>query len=382
MAFIALVLVGMVYSLVMLKNKQPFTLTKDDKRFCYALLFYIIVRLVTFGFHDDRWRHVDVISQLLVFLPTYFLFRKFKIRLNTLFFAIPCSAIIGFIVAAYDRLYLGLPLPFGNMIHIQAGDMALSLGWLSFPLFFYALKKKQNFLTALCVLGMLSGLGASVLSTARGGWISLPPVLIILFYIFRQQLSKKFIAGLCALIVVGATALFVIPQTQVSQRIYQAHSDIVNYFEKNNPNTSIGARFEMWKGALMMTQEHPLTGVGETAFKTYFRKYATEGKMAESASIYAHAHNLYLDHLAKNGIFGLLSLLTIFFVPLRGFRQASKSSDLTQKTIGALGITHIVAVLFYGMSEAFFSLHATQMFYFFLVFILHSMIEQPKVDLE
>lgn len=377
-AFIALALLGLAYSLIVLKNKQTFALTKEDKWFCYALLFYIIVRLVTFGFHDDRWRHVDVVSQLLAFLPAYFLLRRFKIRLNALFFAIPCSAVIGFAVAAYDRLYLGLRLPFGSMIHIQAGDMALSLGWLSFPLFFYALKKKQKILTALCVLGILAGLGASVLSTARGGWISLPPVLIALLYIFRRQLSGKFIAGLCTLVVAGAVALFMIPQTQVSQRIYQAHSDIVNYFEKNNPNTSIGARFEMWKGALMMAQEHPLAGAGEAGFKTHFEKYAAEGKMAKSASVYGHAHNLYLENLAKNGISGLLSLLAIFFVPLRGFWRGAKSTDFAQQTIGALGVVHVVAVLFYGMSEAFFSLHATQMFYFFLVFVLHSMLERPE----
>ncbi|ABR73912.1 hypothetical protein CBG46_02630 [Actinobacillus succinogenes] len=379
-AFIALVLLGLAYSFTLLKNKQSFALTKEDKWFCYAVLFYIIVRLITFGFHDDRWRHVDVVSQLLAFLPTYFLLRKFKICLNALFIAIPCSAVIGFVVAAYDRLYLGLRLPFGNMIHIQAGDMALSLGWLSFPLFFYALKKKQKILTALCLLGILGGLGASVLSTARGGWISLPPVLLVLIYIFRQQLSKKFLAGLCTLVVVGAVVLFMIPQTQVSQRIHQAHSDIVNYFEKNNPNTSIGARFEMWKGALMIAQEHPLAGVGEDAFKTHFKRYATEGKMAKSASIYAHAHNLYLDSLAKNGIFGLLSLLLVFFVPLRKFWRTAKSADLNQKTIGALGVVHVVAVLFYGMSEAFFSLHATQMFYFFLAFVLYSMTESAQTE--
>ena len=55
-AFIALALLGLAYSLIVLKNKQTFALTKEDKWFCYALLFYIIVRLVTFGFHDDLER--------------------------------------------------------------------------------------------------------------------------------------------------------------------------------------------------------------------------------------------------------------------------------------------------------------------------------------
>lgn len=376
-AFIALALLGVGYGVYLLKNKQNQLLTQSDKWFCYAILFYIFVRLITFCFHDDRTRHIDTVIQLLLFLPVFFLLREFKITLKTLFLAIPCSAIIAFTVAAYDRLYLGLRLPFGNMIHIQAGDMALSLGWLSFVLFFYAFTKKEKLLTALCILGILSGLGASVLSTARGGWISLPPVLFAIFFIFRQQVSKKFLAGLCVLIFVGATVLFVVPQTQVSKRIEQAQNDIALYL-KGNPNTSIGARFEMWKGAWMMTQERPLAGVGEDAFKTYFKKYANEGKIAKSASIYAHAHNLYLDNLAKNGVFGLLSLFAIFLVPLYTFLKSVVTTNLEVKTIAALGVTHILAVMFYGTSEVFFSLHTTQMFYFFLLFILFAMNSHRK----
>ena len=371
-AFIVLALLGLGYAVYLLKNKGNQLLTSNDKWFCYAILFYVFARLITFGFHDDRMRHIDAVTQLLFFLPTFFLLREFKITLKTLFLAIPCSAIIAFAIAAYDRLYLGLPLPFGSMIHIQAGDMALSLGWLSFVLFFYALTKKEKLLTALCVLGTLAGLGASVLSTARGGWISLPPILLVIFFIFRRQISKKFLVGLCALIFIGSAVLFMVPQTQVSKRIDQAKNDIVLYLD-GNPNTSIGARFEMWKGALMMTQERPLAGVGEVAFKDYFKKYAEEGEMAHSASVYAHAHNLYLDNLAKNGLFGLLSLLAIFFVPLYGFIRSARNSHVEAKTLGALGVVHILAVMCYGMSEAFFSLHTTQMFYFVLLFILFSM---------
>lgn len=378
LAFILLALLGLGYGVVLIKNKTKQDFTENDKWFCYAILFYILVRLITFAFHNDRLRHIDVVSQLLLFLPTFLLLRQFLPNLKLLFAVLPCSAIIAFVIAVYDRFYLGLPLPFGNMIHIQAGDMALSLGWLSFVLFFYGLSKKEWFLTALCIFGILAGLGASVLSTARGGWVSLPVVLITIFWIFRQQVSKKFLLGLCTSIVAVSTVLFIVPQTQVSQRIAQAEGDIVNYFQKNNPNTSIGARFEMWKGALMMAQERPLAGTGEVAFKQYFKKYADEEKIARSASIYAHAHNLYLDNLAKNGVFGLLSLLAIFLVPLYGFIKAATSASLETKTIGALGVIHILAVMMYGMSEAFFSLHTTQMFYFFLLLVLFAMVSQRK----
>jgi len=378
LAFILLAFLGVGYGIALVKNKIKQYLTQPDKWFCYAILFYILARLITFGFHDDRLRHIDAVSQLLLFLPTFFLLRQFTVHLKVLFWAIPCSAVIAFAIAIYDRFYLGLKLPFGNMIHIQAGDMALSLGWLSFVLFVYGLSKKERFFTVLCLLGILAGLGASVLSTARGGWVSLPVVLIAIFWIFRQQVSKKFLFGLCSSIIIISTILFMIPQTQVSQRIAQAESDIVNYFQKNNPDTSIGARFEMWKGALMMAQERPLTGTGEVAFKQYFKKYAGEQKIAQSASIYAHAHNLYLDNLAKNGVFGLLSLLTIFLVPLYGFIKATASANLETKTIAALGVIHILAVMMYGMSESFFSLHTTQMFYFFLLLILFSMVSKRK----
>ena len=79
-----------------------------------------------------------------------------------------------------------------RIMHIQGGDISMSLGILSLIIALYAYQKREVKLTVLSVIGGLCGIVGSLLSTARGGWVALPILLIVILWIYRHSLSKRF----------------------------------------------------------------------------------------------------------------------------------------------------------------------------------------------
>ena len=112
------------------------------------------------------------------------------------------------------------------------------------------------------MIGGLCGIVGSLLSTARGGWVALPFLLVVILYIYRHSLSKRFFLTFFGIIVVASIGISQMPNNRIMERINVAQKDIQLYLDKNNGNTSLGARFEMWKSALEMAKEKPLFGWG------------------------------------------------------------------------------------------------------------------------
>jgi O-antigen ligase len=70
------------------------------------------------------------------------------------------------------------------------------------------------------------------------------------------------------------------------------------------PNAGgIDQRLDLWRVALVMFQENPLTGAGLWSFERYYDQI---GLVPELHGF--HAHNLYLQIAAENGLAGLASL--------------------------------------------------------------------------
>ena len=159
----------------------------------------------------------------------------------------------------------------------------------------------------------LCGIVGSLLSTARGGWVALP-VLACRYSLYLSSFSfKTFFLTFFGIIVVASIGINQMPNNRIMERINVAQKDIQLYLDKNNGNTSLGARFEMWKSAIAMAKEKPLFGWGIQG-ATEKRKQERKKKIATgNIGQFTHAHNQYLDDLSKRGIVGLLALLAVLF---------------------------------------------------------------------
>lgn len=360
-------------------KKQKWTVSVDEKRLIFSYVFYFSLFLLSLLIHGDRLRELDNPSRILFLLPLLFLFRHFPLRFNILHYCIPAGAAIAGIVALYDRFYLHSPMAFSpRIMHIQGGDIAMSFGMFSLVLSLYFAIKTQLKPTALCFLAALFGILGSFLSTARGGWIGVPFIVLFILWSYRCSFSKKFFTSVLTVITLLIITAVSIPQTRIMERIEAAKNEIAAYISHDNGSTSVGARFDMWESSLLMAKEKPIFGWGVAGVTEKRKEQHQQGLISEFATQFNHAHNQFLDDLSKRGIFGLLALLGVLFVPLHFFWRNIKSDVLEVKTVAILGSVHCLSVIFYSLSQGFFTHNSGSIFYFFLVVVFYGLLHSLK----
>ena len=370
-----LILLGLGYGIYALIKKVRFNLSSTDKLLIYSYLFYFFIFVLSLIFNDGKIRELDYPSRVLLFIPVLLLLFKYPIKTCVLSYSIPLGGIIVVCMALYDKFILNLnPEQNPRIMHIQGGDISMSLGIFSLIIALYAHQKKDVRLTTLSVIGGLCGIVGSLLSTARGGWIALPVLLIVILYIYRHSLSKRFLLTFFGIIVVASIGISQMPNNRIMERINVAQKDIQLYLDNHDGNTSLGARFEMWKSALEMAKEKPLFGWGIQG-ATEKRKLDTKEKIVTGdIGQFTHAHNQYLDDLSKRGVVGLLALLAVLFIPLRAFMKKLNTTNDEVKLIATLGVAHILSVMIYGLSQGFLVHNSGTIFYFFLTIVFYAAI--------
>ena len=370
-----LTLLGLGYGIYALMKNTRFNLSRTDKWLIYSYLFYFFVFVLSLTFNGGKIRELDHPSRVLLFIPVLLLLLKHPIKACVLSYSIPLGGIISACVALYDKFILNLnPDQNPRIMHIQGGDISMSLGIFSLIIALYAYQKREVKLTVLSVIGGLCGIVGSLLSTARGGWVALPILLIVILWIYRHSLSKRFFLTFFGIIAIASVGISQMPNNRIMERIDVAQKDIQLYLDNNDGNTSLGARFEMWKSALEMVKEKPLFGWGIQG-ATEKRKQETKEKIVTgNIGQFTHAHNQYLDDLSKRGIVGLLALLAVLFIPLRTFMKNLKTANNEIKLIATLGVAHILSVMIYGLSQGFLVHNSGTIFYFFLTIVFYTAI--------
>ena len=370
-----LMLIGLGYGVHALIKKPLLNLSKVDKWLIYSYLFYFLTFVLSLCINGGKMRDLDTASRVIFLIPVFLLLLKRPIKTCVLSYAIPLGGVIAVCIALYDKFILNLnPDQNPRIMHIQGGDISMSLGIFSLIIALYAHQKKDVKLTTLSVIGGLCGIVGSLLSTARGGWVALPVLLVVILYIYRHSLSKRFFLTLFGIMVATSIGISQMPNNRIMERIDVAQKDIQLYLDNHDGNTSLGARFEMWKSALEMAKEKPLFGWGIQG-ATEKRKRDTEEKIATgNIGQFTHAHNQYLDDLSKRGIVGLLALLAVLFIPLRAFMKRLNTTNDEIKLIATLGVAHILSVMIYGLSQGFLVHNSGTIFYFFLTIVFYAAI--------
>lgn len=365
-----------------LKSKQKWTLNKSDNWLIFSFVFYFITFLLSILINKDSFREIDNPSKVLLFLPLILLLGQFSLKIRTILYAIPIGAIITGLVALFQKFYLGYDKPFSETMHIQAGNIAISLATLSLVITIFFAVKKEYKSALLGFIGVLLAMSSSALSGARGGWIGLPIVLLTILFLYRKQINKKLIFSIVMLIGIALTALITNPKFGIEQRYNAAKSDITRYLEENNKTTSLGARFDMWENAFIAIKESPIFGHGSHGYELFKDKQIKSKQMEESTLQFNSLHNQYLESSVKRGIIGFIGLILVTLMPLIYFIQNVNNKDLETKCIAILGITHVLSHLFYFTSQSFLAHNSGSIFYFFILILFYSLIRNNKTQSE
>ena len=368
--------ISVIYLLLYLfKFKQKWTLDKEDKGIIFAFLLYFATFVMSAVVHGDGFREIDNPSRILLFIPLILLFTQFPLKPQFIFHAIPIGATVTGLLAIYQKFVLGWPRTFPEIIRIQAGDISITLGYLSIAILFYSVLTKNHKLSTICLLGIILGLLASALSMARGGWIALPAVVLSILFWYRHYLNKKLILSIIGIFAILSTILISVPKFGVMQRYQAAERDIIQYTQKNNKSTSLGARFDMWENAITGIKQNPILGWGSKGYIELKKQQVAQKNMAKSTLKFNDAHNQYIDAWVKRGLVGLIGLLLIIFVPFRAFLRQINALTLETKCIAILGATHILSTMFYFLSQTFLAHNSGSLFYFFLIVLFYTMLK-------
>ena len=179
--------------------------------------------------------------------------------------------------------------------------------------------------------GGLAGIGAATLA-GLGWWLRDQP---------RSPTRRRLLAGYLLLVLVciagglQVTAAWVdAPAAAVSQEI-----------------DSYSARAEIWRKALSMISDFPITGIGIGQFNPVLHLLYPSSVLPPSTYV-PHAHNLYLDYAAELGLPGALAFAAVVASSLYECGRASKSSHLCFRWTARGLLLGLLAFMFYGLVDA------------------------------
>lgn len=367
--FILMLILSAAVLIIGCGRKTSTPLPAGWEQYIVAMVSLPIAVLLSQSYHNHFVTHsYDAPFRFLLAVPILMLLRHVRFEVVAMVqYGFPIGAIVGLLMA--DNVEGGrlATLYFLDLIHF--GDFELLLGVLSVLCIDWSGKEGMT-LRALKIIGLLAGIYASFKSGSRGGWIAIPVFMGIIMYFFARRISwRSMVLAFLALVTAGY--LIFTFNSLVKQRTSQLVTDVVT-FDQDNRDTSTGIRWQLYKAAMDVFLHHPIFGVGPEGFALEMKPMAEAGKITPTAAELGRGevHNDILSKAAGMGIFGLVAILAVYFVPFRLFWRATKSASEQVKRAGILGIVFVSGFFIFGLTVEFLNLTMATAFYGFTVAVL------------
>ena len=240
---------------------------------------------------------------------------------------------------------------------------------------------KLFLLVALLILGEV----ALIMSYQRGGWISYPLTLGVVWWAiyysgyrlnneggqkqFYRQMVIKILVSLPLTILVSFLLVLGVSKLGLLNSDYDL--DFGQYAYRFKEISKVNDRAQFYLAGLKLFLERPFFGNGNESFALFYRELFmnNRGKFYNTIILPLHgsAHNLYFQILTGKGIAGIITFLSLFLILIyKGFREAVSTgvSDSDRYSILAL-VCSLVGYLIYGNVQEFFYVSS----FVFLLFI-------------
>tara|TARA_R110000824_G_scaffold207027_1_gene392309 strand:+ start:64466 stop:65743 length:1278 start_codon:yes stop_codon:yes gene_type:complete len=363
-----LLLLGSFTLLFTRTNKK---LDRSDWKVVGVLTFFASVGVFEAWSDGQGLSGIDKPLRFLLVIPVIALILAHPPRLAWLWSGLALGGIAVGGWGAWQKLVLGVERAGGYTHVIQFGNISMLTGILCLAGMGWAVTQKNSkWWLLLLGLGAVGGILGSLFSGSRGGWVGLPVVLGVLYRAYGRDLATPLKVGALTIVLVGGLCVYSVPQLGVQQRVHQAVDDIERYVTGESRTTSVGARFEMWKGAYHLMLDKPLLGWGSNGYQKGMQSLADKGVIDPGVVQYEHAHNEFVDITAKRGVLGLVALLLLYLVPLRLFMQHLHAPNLVLRSLAVAGALLPVTYIDFGLSQAFLTHNSGVMIYSFWLAVL------------
>ena len=116
----------------------------------------------------------------------------------------------------------------------------------------------------------------------------------------------------------------------------------------------IGTRTDIWRAAVSIWEQHPLLGVGVGGFPVAYAESPIPGKLYLPNTVFQpppHAHNLFLNLLAEQGIVGFLVFAALIVVALRTAIRLRAGPERFMRLLGTGLLAALLAFLVHNLFD-------------------------------
>mgnify|MGYP000571913692 CR=1 FL=1 len=349
----------------------------NNKLMIASILFFFIhvVGLIwtedlLWGFHivHKMWYFIGLFPILYTIVRKDYISRYMSAFLLAISITEVCSYLVWFeIIEPFKNATVANPTPF--MSHISYNPiLAFAIYLVLHEIFFN--KKITNFVFSLYSFFAISMIINMFITGGRAGQVVFFVMLSILTF---QVLDKQRIKSLIVIFILIPGIFFTAFQTSdlFQKRVNEAITSTLNYsnLEWNNRELSpVGLRIYFAKNSWDLIKENPIIGVGTGDFPTEYKKInqINTPKLLKTTN----PHNMYTLITVQLGLFGLFSMLSIFYY------QIKLSYNSSNKFIRDLGITLPLLFLVMMLSDSYLLGHYTTLMYVFFSSFLYKDFEK------
>jgi O-antigen ligase len=377
-SYLLILIVGLINYRKIAKNP----LGKSEKLVLFGFLGVFAIYLLGMFNSNDIYKGFKILGKFHYFLfaiPVYFILRQYK---DILWKNLDISLIIaGFSLLLFLIVNKGSD---GAYHSIMYGSFAMLIAGAN--LLTYTLTDKNILMKSLLLTSGVAAIGASLIVGARGSWVALLILAILLLILFVKRSNTR--QRITVLIVSSTLAIGSAITTHPTETIgrYNAAVYHLTQFirdesaqEKDFQMTSTGARLAFWKSSIETFNNHPIFGSGSGDFKLELNQFIKNNPKykALGVGVFGTAHNIYFEWLALLGGVGFIGLMiVVFFLPLQYFYREIKNNP--QSLVPAIiGVWLVLSHLIFGLTETWIVRSAPNGVYVFYILLFMAFCHQP-----
>lgn len=347
-----------------------------------ALLLYFIVTLF-FAIPSEHYSQIDMPSRVLLAIIIFALLLQYPPSLKAVLYGCGIGASAVGLIALYQHYGLGIrALSTGGFMPIQVAGMAASLSVFSILAYIYSCQRTLPTLKKIAFLGITLGFIATLLSGGRGSWVLTPFVALWAVIYYRKHFgSRDYLAIATSIVLIVATA--VIPaldraglviaelddyqqiQNTENQGAEKQNAEMAALDTQRTPSvtSSSGVRVELWKTALYLFADNPLTGTGYSQFTPAREALVEKGQVDPIVMDYSRAHNQLLEELQVKGLIGGLTLIVLFIAPWLATKRRTKTPSPENQLAVVLLRCHLILIAGYMLTQHYLNHHSGILFF-------------------
>ena len=365
-----LILLLVLTSLVVLFTQpKPAHSPVNDRLVKLSIVSFISLALgvvISLALHQ-QWqmagRELDNPARFLLVIPVFLAMLRMDLNPKYLVWGLVAGAVLTGLMA-YSQ-YTGTNVSLSHNHHIPFGNVATSIAILSaLALWHLGDKGKMQLFLAAVAFGF--GFLASILSGARGGWISVVTFFFVILLIYRAHVRSKVVFVLVSF--VGVFLLNSLSGGYIISRVLAGYQDLACFIaSEGDVCGSLGARLWMWQVAVTHFLEHPVIGSGLNTAEALLSE-ATQAGVIPAGISYGHFHNDFLEMASAQGLIGMVSYLGLYMIPI--YIAFSLSKSVSASPWSVLITLNSVLFMEYGLSQAALTHASSGTFLAFLMALL------------